>query len=433
MIVAIGLEPVERRELAGEVRDQRIQHARHDALAHRRGLARDLGVRVDGASAVAERERHRGVRVALATRLAGLDAQHHAMGVGVLLDDLDGARELHRHRAHLDLDLGLDRCRAGRLDDAAALDARHDALEVEDRREALVDRPRGRERVIELNGHGRFSSEASDDYRLRGCSPPGTHQLGPENGTLSVRTGRKGAAAKAGHDLLIRVTAWDATIEVGDGIAISLDADPTSLRVLEGTGGMQALDDDDRDNIRADDRRRGAAAAGHRVSLDVGGGQRRPDQRPGRADAGRHHATHRVRRRRRWGQAQRQHRHHAERLGHQAVLGPVRSTEGRRRGRGRARRKPAVELITRCRPSARRVRPRRRAAARRFRARTARRPRGSSPAWDRSSRATHAPLTHRSVSGGASSAMPASSCPFARIFSVALTIAAGAPSDGLVL
>jgi hypothetical protein len=79
---------------------------------------------------------------------------------------------------------------------------------------------------------------------------PGTHELGPENGTLSVRTGRKGAAAKAGHDLLIRVTAWNATIEVGDGIAISLDADPTSLRVLEGTGGMQALDDGDRDNIR---------------------------------------------------------------------------------------------------------------------------------------------------------------------------------------
>jgi hypothetical protein len=79
---------------------------------------------------------------------------------------------------------------------------------------------------------------------------PGTHELGPENGTLSLRTGRKGAAAKAGHDLLIRVTAWNATIEVGDGIAISLEADATSLRVLEGTGGMQALDDGDRDNIR---------------------------------------------------------------------------------------------------------------------------------------------------------------------------------------
>ncbi len=83
--------------------------------------------------------------------------------------------------------------------------------------------------------------------------PPGTHELGPENGTLSVRTGRKGAAAKAGHDLLIRVTAWNATIDVGDdpaGTSVSLDADPTSLRVLEGTGGMQALDDGDKDSIR---------------------------------------------------------------------------------------------------------------------------------------------------------------------------------------
>ena len=133
---------------------------------------------------------------------------------------------------------------------------------------------------------------------------PGTHELGPENGTLSVRTGRKGAAAKAGHDLLIRVTAWKATIEVGDGIAISLDADPTSLRVLEGTGGMQALDDGDRDNIRQtiDDEvllRQGIA---FRSTSAAGRGRWQPDQRRGRADAGRHHATHRVRRhRRRWG------------------------------------------------------------------------------------------------------------------------------------
>jgi YceI-like domain len=113
--------------------------------------------------------------------------------------------------------------------------------------------------------------------------PPGTHQLGPENGKLTIRTGRRGAAAKAGHDLLILVTAWQATIEVGDDSAatsISLDADPTSLRVLEGTGGMQALDDDDKDNIQQtiDDEvllRKGItfrstsaeAAAGSRISV----------------------------------------------------------------------------------------------------------------------------------------------------------------------
>jgi len=77
--------------------------------------------------------------------------------------------------------------------------------------------------------------------------------LGPENGVLSVRTGRTGAAAKAGHDLLIHVTAWHATLEVGEDPAqtsIVLDADATSLRVREGTGGMQALGDDDRASIQ---------------------------------------------------------------------------------------------------------------------------------------------------------------------------------------
>ena len=44
---------------------------------------------------------------------------------------------------------------------------------------------------------------------------PGTYTLGPENATLRIRTGRRGGAAKAGHDLLIEVTAWSATIERG--------------------------------------------------------------------------------------------------------------------------------------------------------------------------------------------------------------------------
>jgi polyisoprenoid-binding protein YceI len=82
----------------------------------------------------------------------------------------------------------------------------------------------------------------------------GTHTFGPDNGTLSVRTGRTGAAAKAGHNLLIQVTAWQATFEVGEDPAqtsIVLVVDPTSFRVREGTGGMQALGDDDKANIEA--------------------------------------------------------------------------------------------------------------------------------------------------------------------------------------
>jgi polyisoprenoid-binding protein YceI len=79
--------------------------------------------------------------------------------------------------------------------------------------------------------------------------PAGTYTFGPENGTLAVRTGRTGAAAKAGHDLVIDVTAWHATLEVGAQSSLVLDADATSLRVLQGTGGMQALDDDDKAGI----------------------------------------------------------------------------------------------------------------------------------------------------------------------------------------
>jgi polyisoprenoid-binding protein YceI len=81
----------------------------------------------------------------------------------------------------------------------------------------------------------------------------GSYILGPGNGTLSVRTGRTGAAAKAGHDLLIEVTDWKATLEIGDDptqTSVALDADAASLRVLEGKGGMQALGEDDKLSIR---------------------------------------------------------------------------------------------------------------------------------------------------------------------------------------
>jgi hypothetical protein len=67
-----------------------------------------------------------------------------------------------------------------------------------------------------------------------------------------VRTARKGAAAKAGHDLVIEVTSWSATLGVADDPAqssLELDADAGSLRVREGTGGVMELGDDDRREI----------------------------------------------------------------------------------------------------------------------------------------------------------------------------------------
>jgi polyisoprenoid-binding protein YceI len=64
-----------------------------------------------------------------------------------------------------------------------------------------------------------------------------------------VKTGRSGAAAKAGHDLVLEVTSWEATLDVGDAPSLQLSADPTSLKVVEGRGGMQALDDDGKADI----------------------------------------------------------------------------------------------------------------------------------------------------------------------------------------
>lgn len=81
-------------------------------------------------------------------------------------------------------------------------------------------------------------------------STQGTHKLGPANGSLRVRTGRTGAVARAGHDLLIEVGVWEATLTLdGSATELALRADSGSLRVIEGTGGMMELGEDDRASI----------------------------------------------------------------------------------------------------------------------------------------------------------------------------------------
>ncbi len=79
---------------------------------------------------------------------------------------------------------------------------------------------------------------------------PGAHELGPDNATLRVKTGRHGAASAAGHDLEFEVTSWQATLDVGDSPGLELTADATSLQVIKGEGGMKALDDGDKADIR---------------------------------------------------------------------------------------------------------------------------------------------------------------------------------------
>ena len=79
----------------------------------------------------------------------------------------------------------------------------------------------------------------------------GTHNIGPANGTLQVKTYRAGMAQKAGHDLVIDVTSWSATVDVdGDStFSVELNADPRSLRVRDGSGGAKALSEKDKADI----------------------------------------------------------------------------------------------------------------------------------------------------------------------------------------
>jgi polyisoprenoid-binding protein YceI len=76
---------------------------------------------------------------------------------------------------------------------------------------------------------------------------PSGQRLGPESGSIFVRTYREGVAAKAGHDLVIEVTRWEATFEPE---TIELTADPRSLEVREGLRGVKPLTDKDRAEIR---------------------------------------------------------------------------------------------------------------------------------------------------------------------------------------
>lgn len=77
---------------------------------------------------------------------------------------------------------------------------------------------------------------------------PGTHQLGPADGSLIVRTFREGVAAKVGHDLVIAVTRWEAALD-GDASTLRLQADAYSLEVREGLRGVKPLTDKDRAEI----------------------------------------------------------------------------------------------------------------------------------------------------------------------------------------
>jgi hypothetical protein len=102
------------------------------------------------------------------------------------------------------------------------------------------------------------------------------HTLGPEDAKLTVRTGKSGAASKAGHNLLLEVTSWNATLELGGEPALTLTADSKSMRVLDGSGGVKALDGDDKTNIEQtidDEVLKGGAIGFHSTAVSMSDGR----------------------------------------------------------------------------------------------------------------------------------------------------------------
>jgi polyisoprenoid-binding protein YceI len=104
---------------------------------------------------------------------------------------------------------------------------------------------RGRWAAVEIGTSGAYDHLVS----LRA----GSHELGPDTANLVVKTYREGLAAKAGHDLIIDVQQWGATLEVGEDwshLRLELRADARSLYPREGLRGVKPLTDKDRDEVR---------------------------------------------------------------------------------------------------------------------------------------------------------------------------------------
>ena len=222
--------------------------------------------------------------------------------------------------------------------------------------------------MIELDGHrqGSLLGSAHVDYTL-----------GPENGTLSVQDRAHRRRGQGGAQPPDRRHRLAGDVEVGEESSIVLTADPTSLRVREGTGGMQALGDDDKASIEQtiDDEVLKRQAIEFRSTAVQTDGDRL--ERRGRADARRRRPVRSrssstldddgklsgsaVVKQSDWGITP-----YSTLFGTLKVVDEVEVAID-----------ATVLPISRCRPSARRARPRPRAAGRRCRARRGRGPRSS--------------------------------------------------------
>jgi polyisoprenoid-binding protein YceI len=82
----------------------------------------------------------------------------------------------------------------------------------------------------------------------------GSYTLGRDSGQLLIRTSRTGLGARAGHDLTIEVTRWQAEISLDSSDAakssVNVEVDADSFEVRKGTGGVKPLTDADRAEIK---------------------------------------------------------------------------------------------------------------------------------------------------------------------------------------
>ena len=81
-------------------------------------------------------------------------------------------------------------------------------------------------------------------------------------------------AARAGHDLVLEVQRWEATLEVGPEPALRLEADGASLHAREGRGGVKPLSDRDRGEIAKTNKAkvlRGASIAFRSTAVEAAG------------------------------------------------------------------------------------------------------------------------------------------------------------------
>ncbi len=83
----------------------------------------------------------------------------------------------------------------------------------------------------------------------------GRYTLGPGDGSVVIRTGREGAAARMGHDLTLEATRWRATITVDvdepSNSRASASVDAASLVVRDASGGPTGLNASQRAEIEA--------------------------------------------------------------------------------------------------------------------------------------------------------------------------------------